>query len=165
VPTAVPVSKHRFPYGRPGKFFEGNSVSASNSQNQQIVDEFHANGGKVGGPFATTTLLLLTTTGARSGKQTISPVVCTVSDDRLLIYASAAGRPNNPAWYHNLVANPDVTVEFGTETFPARATVITGAERDRLWAEQVARAPGFGEYQRNTTRTIPIVALERKQHV
>ncbi len=104
-------------------------MSTSNSQNQQIVDEFHANGGKVGGPFATTTLLLLTTTGARSGKQTISPVVCTVSGDRLLIYASAAGRPNNPAWYHNLVANPDVTVEFGTETFPARAPIRSSTTR------------------------------------
>lgn len=136
-------------------------MRAANSQNQQIVDEFRANGGKVGGQFAGATLLLLTTTGAKSGKQTVSPVVCTVDGDRLLIYASAAGRPNNPAWYHNLVANPLVTVEFGTETFPARATVITGAERDRLWAEQVARALGFADYERKTTRTIPVVALDR----
>ena len=136
-------------------------MRAANSQNQQIVDEFRANGGKVGGQFAGATLLLLTTTGAKSGKQTVSPVVCTVDGDRLLIYASAAGRPNNPAWYHNLVANPDVAVEFGTETFLARATVITGAEQDRLWAEQVARAPGFGDYERKTTRSIPVVALDR----
>lgn len=136
-------------------------MRAANSQNQQIVDEFHANGGKVGGQFAGATLLLLTTTGAKSAKQTVSPVVCTIDGDRMLIYASAAGRPNNPAWYHNLVAKPDVTVEFGTETFSARATVITGAERDRLWAEQVARAPGFGDYQRKTARTIPVVALTR----
>ena len=135
-------------------------MSASNSQNQQIVDEFRAHGGKVGGYFAGSTLLLLTTTGARSGKQTVSPVMCTVDGDRLLVYASAAGRPNHPAWYHNVVANPDVTVELGTETFPARATVISGEERDRLWAEQVARAPGFGQYQRNTTRVIPVVALD-----
>jgi deazaflavin-dependent oxidoreductase (nitroreductase family) len=136
-------------------------VSVSNDYNQQIIDEFRANGGKVGGYFAGTTLLLLTTTGAKSGKHTLSPLVCTVDGDRLLIYASAAGEPNNLAWYHNLVANPEVTVELGTETFPARATVITGAERDRLWNEHVARAPNFGEYERKTTRTIPVVALNR----
>jgi len=136
-------------------------VTAGNSHNQQIVDEFRASGGKDGGYFAGATIVLLTTTGARSGKQTVSPVVVTKDGDRLLIYASPAGAPNNPAWYHNLIANPDVTVEFGTETFSARAAVVAGAERDRLWAEQVARAPGFGEYQRKTTRTIPVVALTR----
>ncbi len=119
-------------------------MTAANDQNQRIIDEFRANAGKVGGPFAGTPLLLRTTTGAKSGKQTISPMACTVDGDRLLVYASAAGRPNNPAWYDNLVANPLVTVEYGTERFPARATIITGAERDRRWEEQVARAPGFG---------------------
>ncbi len=136
-------------------------MSAANDQNQRIIDEFRANAGEVGGSFAGFTLLLLTTTGAKSGKQTVSPMACTEDGARLLVYASAAGRPNNPAWYHNVVANPLVTVEYGTERFSARATVITGAERDRLWAEQVARAPGFGDYQRNTARVIPIVALER----
>ena len=136
-------------------------MSIANDQNQQIVDEFRANGGKVGGRFVGSTLVLLTTTGAKSGRQTISPVMATVDGDRVLVYASAAGRPNNPAWYHNVVANPEVTVELGTETFPARATEITGPERDRLWAEQVARAPGFGAYERMTSRTIPVVALER----
>lgn len=140
---------------------KGCRVTAGNSHNQQIVDEFRASGGKVGGYFAGATIVLLTTTGARSGKQTVSPVVATKDGDRLLIYASAAGAPNNPAWYHNLIAKPDVTVEFGTETFSARAAVVTGAERDRLWAEQVARAPGFGDYQRKTARTIPVVALTR----
>lgn len=143
------------------RIWKGNPMTVSNDQNQRIVDEFRANGGKVGGRFAGGTLLLLTTTGAKSGRQTVSPVMCTVDGDRFLIYASAAGRPNNPAWYHNVIANPEVTVEFGTETFPARATEITGPERDRLWDEQVARAPGFGEYQRNTSRIIPVVALER----
>jgi len=140
---------------------KGSCVIAANRHNQQIVDEFRANGGQVGGYFAGATMVLLTTTGARSGKQTVSPVVATKDGDRLLIYASAAGAPNNPAWYHNLVANPDVTVEFETERFSARAAVVTGAERDRLWAEQVARAPGFGDYQRKTPRTIPVVALTR----
>ena len=136
-------------------------MSAANDQNQRIIDEFRATGGKVGGHFAGTPMLLLTTTGAKSGKQTVSPMVCTVDGDRLIVYASAAGRPHNPAWYHNLVADPAVTVEYGTERFPARATVVTGAERDRLWDAQVARAPGFGAYQRGTTRVIPVVALER----
>lgn len=136
-------------------------MTAANDQNQRIIDEFRATGGKVSGHFAGTPMLLLTTTGAKSGKQTVSPIVCTVDGDRLLVYASAAGRPHNPAWYHNLVANPAVMVEYGAERFPARATVVTGAERDRLWDEQVARAPGFGAYQRNTTRVVPVVALER----
>lgn len=136
-------------------------MSVANERNQRIIDEFHANGGVVGGPFAGVPLLLLTTTGAKTGKRTISPVACTEDGDRLLIYASAAGRPRHPAWYHNLVANPLVTVEYGTARFSARATVITGPERDRLWDEQVARNPSFGDYQRNTTRIIPVIALER----
>ncbi len=131
------------------------------SQNQRIIDEFHANGGTVGGHFAGATLLLLTTTGAKSGRRTVSPVMCTVDGDRLLVYASAGGGPKHPAWYHNLVADPDVTVELGAETFPVRATVVTGAERDRLWDEQVARVPSFGEYQRGNSRVIPVVALDR----
>lgn len=136
-------------------------MSVANDFNRQVVEEFRANGGKVGGPFAGGTLLLLTTTGAKSGKQTVAPLACTVDGDRWLVYASAAGRDQHPAWYHNIVANPDVTVEFGTETFTARAMVITGAERDRLYAEQVKRAPGFGEYQAKTSRVIPVVALDR----
>lgn len=103
----------------------------------------------------------LTTTGAKTGKRTVSPVMCAVDGDRLIVYASAAGSPNNPAWYHNIVANPEATVELGSERFAARATEITGAERDRLWAEQVARVPSFGAYARNTTRVIPVVALDR----
>lgn len=136
-------------------------MSDNASLNQQVIDEFRANGGKVGGMFAGSTLVLVTTTGAKSGKQTVAPLVSTVDGDRLLIYASAGGAPTNPAWYHNLVANPRVTVEFGAETFPARASVVTGAERDRLFAEQIARAPNFGDYQRNTARDIPVVALDR----
>lgn len=136
-------------------------MSTVNDQNQQIVDEFRANGGKMGGYFAGVPLLLLTTTGGKTGKQTISPVVCAADGDRLLVYATAGGSPNHPAWYHNVVANPEVSVEVGTERFAARATVITGDERDRLWAEQVARMPNFGAYERATTRVIPVVALER----
>ncbi|MBA3378273.1 MAG: nitroreductase family deazaflavin-dependent oxidoreductase [Chloroflexia bacterium] len=101
------------------------------------------------------------TTEVKSGKRTVSPLVATVDGDRLLVYASAGGASANPAWYHNLVANPEVTVEFGTDAYTAQATVVTGDERDRLWDAQVARAPGFGEYQRNLGRVIPVVALGR----
>ena len=97
----------------------------------------------------------------KSGKRTVSPLVATVDGDRLLVYASAGGASANPAWYHNLVANPEVTVEFGTDAYTAQATVVTGDERDRLWDAQVARAPRFGEYQRNFGRVIPVVALGR----
>lgn len=136
-------------------------MDAANDLNQKIVNEFRANDGQVGGPFSGMPLVLLATTGAKSGKQTVSPVAVTEDGDRLLVYASAAGRPSHPAWYHNLVANPNVTVEYGTETFVARADVIMGDERDRLWREQVERAPGFGDYERKTTRTIPVIALHR----
>lgn len=136
-------------------------MDAATDLNQRIVDEFRANHGRVGGHFAGATLILLTTTGAKSGKRSVSPVMTTVEGDHLLIYASNAGKPSHPAWYHNVVANPDVTVELGAETFPARATVVAGAERDRLWDEQVTRAPGFGDYQRNSDRVIPVVAIDR----
>lgn len=136
-------------------------MSDGRSFNERVIDEFPANGGKVGGPFAGATMLLLTTTGAKTGKRTVSPLVCSPEDGRYLIYASAAGADRHPAWYHNLVANPVVTVEVGTESFPARATVITGEDRDRLYAEQVARAPGFGDYQAKTPRVIPVVELRR----
>ncbi len=88
-------------------------------------------------------------------------MICHDEGDRLIIYASAAGRPNNPAWYYNVVANPEVTVEYGTDHFTAQAMVVSGAERDRLWAEQVARMPTFAAYEENTDRIIPVVALER----
>lgn len=132
-----------------------------NDWNTKIIEEFHANGGKVGGPFEGATLLLLTTTGAKSGKRRTTPLVYMPDGDRYIIFASKAGQPTNPDWYHNLVAHPDVTIEVGTRTIDVIAKVITGAERDRLFAEQVKRAPGFGEYQAKTTRTIPVIALEQ----
>ena len=130
--------------------------------NQQIIEEFRANAGKVGGQFEGAPMLLLTTTGAKTGRRLTSPLVYAQDGDRLLVFASKAGAPTNPAWYHNLVANPTVTVEVGAETFEARATVVTGEERDRLYAEQAKRMPGFATYQQNTTRVIPVVALERQ---
>src|ERR687894_782127 len=124
--------------------------------NQQIIEEFRANDGKVGGQFEGAPMLLLTTTGAKTGRRLTSPLVYGKDGERLLIFASKAGAPTNPAWYHNLVANPTVTLEVGTETFEARATVVTGEERDRLYAEQAKRMPGFATYQQNTPRVIPV---------
>lgn len=130
--------------------------------NRQVIDEFHANGGKVGGPFEGAPLLLLTTTGAKSGKKFTTPLMYLPEGDRMLIFASKGGAPTNPSWYHNLVAHPDATVEVGTETFDVTASVVTGEERDRLYAEQSRRYPGFAEYQEKTTRRIPVIALKRR---
>jgi deazaflavin-dependent oxidoreductase (nitroreductase family) len=129
--------------------------------NQAIIAEFRANGGKVGGPFEGAPLLLLTTTGAKTGRRLTTPVLYNTDGQRLLIFASKGGAPTHPAWYHNLVANPRVTLEVGTETFEATATVLHGEERDRLFARHAAQYPGFAEYQAKTTRTIPVIALER----
>jgi deazaflavin-dependent oxidoreductase (nitroreductase family) len=129
--------------------------------NAALIEEFRANGGKVGGRFEGRPVLLLTTTGAKSGRRITTPLVYLQDGDRRLIFASKAGSPNNPDWYHNLVANPTVTVEVGTDTYDATATVVTGQERDRLYAKQVEAAPQFGEYQEKTTRTIPVISLER----
>ncbi len=132
-----------------------------NDWNSRIIEEFRANGGKVGGPFEGGTLLLLTTTGAKSGQHRTTPLAYLADGDRLMIFASKAGAPTNPDWYYNLMAHPEATVEVGTETFNVTATVITGDERDRIYNEQVQRSPGFGDYEKKTTRKIPVVALKR----
>jgi deazaflavin-dependent oxidoreductase (nitroreductase family) len=129
--------------------------------NAALIEEFRANGGRVGGRFEGRPVLLLTTTGAKSGRRLTTPLVYLQDGERRLIFASKAGAPTNPDWYHNLVANPRVTVEVGTETYEATAVVVNGEERDRLYARQVAAAPQFGEYQEKTTRVIPVIALER----
>ena len=108
-------------------------------------------------------MLLLHTTGAKSGKARINPVACIPDGDRLVVFASKAGAPTNPDWYHNLVANPLVTVEIGTEQFQARATVAEEPERTRLYARMVAVSSGFGDYERKTTRVIPAIILTRVQ--
>lgn len=128
--------------------------------NASIIDEFRANAGKVGGTFEGATMLLLTTTGAKSGKRRTSPLVYLEVDGRLLIFASYGGAPTNPAWYHNVLANPVVTVELGDRQFEAKARVVTGEERDELYARQVEVMPGFGDYEANTSRVIPVVELE-----
>jgi deazaflavin-dependent oxidoreductase (nitroreductase family) len=136
-------------------------MSEPNNFNQKIIEEFRANNGKVGGPFAGANMLLLYTTGAKSGQQRINPLVYTTDGDALVIIASKGGAPTNPDWFYNLVANPIVTVEIGTGQFQARATVPAEPERTRLFDQMAAQRPGFAEYQRNTTRQIPVVVLEK----
>lgn len=132
-----------------------------NDFNAQIIDEFRANAGVVGGPFEGATVLLLTTTGAKSGLKRVNPVVCRVEGDDVYVFASKAGAPTNPDWFHNLVANPSVTVELGSETFVATAEVLDRGERDRVYADQASVNPGFAEYEAMTDRIIPVVRLVR----
>ncbi len=132
-----------------------------NDWNTQVIEEFRANGGKVK-QFAHQPLLLLHTKGAKSGQERINPLAYLADGDRLLIFASRAGLPTNPDWYYNLLAHPDVTVEVGTEKFEATASVVEGEERDRLYAKQASVNPAFAEYQKKTTRRIPVIALVRK---
>ncbi|GLV59680.1 hypothetical protein KDH_65060 [Dictyobacter sp. S3.2.2.5] len=133
----------------------------ANDWNSQIINEFRSNGGKVGGPFEGAHMLLLTSTGAKSGQQRTTPLVYLPEGERMVIFASKAGAPTNPDWYHNLKANPEATVEVGTETVKVKATEVTGEERDRLYSTQSSINPGFAEYQQKTTRLIPVIALER----
>ncbi|HEY7984603.1 MAG TPA: nitroreductase/quinone reductase family protein [Ktedonobacterales bacterium] len=128
---------------------------------QQLIANYRAHAGQLEGPFTARTLLLLTTTGAKSGRAHTTPVAYTRDGDRLIIIASKNGAPEHPAWYHNLVAHPEVTVELADEQFTAHAVVAEGAERDRLYAQMAAKMPNFATYQQNTTRRIPVVVLER----
>ena len=130
-------------------------------RNMAIIQEFRANAGKVDGPFAGKSLLLLHTIGAKSGEPRINPVACIHDGDRLVIIASKGGAPTNPDWYYNVRANPLVTVEIGSEQFQARATFAAEPERTRLYDQMVAMMPGFAEYQRKTTRIIPVIILTR----
>ena len=130
--------------------------------NAAVIEDFRAHSGVVSsGPFAGRPVLLLTTTGAKTGAPRLVPLVYSCDGDRLVIVASKAGAPTNPAWYLNIVANPTVTVEVGVETFQARATVAEGAERDRLYAQHAAQHPNFVGYQERTERRIPVITLER----
>jgi len=129
-------------------------------RNARIIEEFRANEGKVGGPFEGATMLLLHTTGAKSGLPRVNPLVYLPDGERYVIIASKGGAPEDPQWYRNLLADPNDEIEVGTRRFPVRATVITGPERDELYARQVARRPAFAEYETRTTRTIPVIALE-----
>ncbi len=129
--------------------------------NKAVIEEFRENDGKVGGMFENMTLLILHTTGAKSGLPRVNPVACMTDGERLVIIASKAGAPTNPAWYYNVVANPEVSVEVGTEQFSVHATVSSEPERSELYDKMAALYDGFAEYQRNTTRVIPVITLTR----
>lgn len=138
-------------------------MSTMNDWNKAIIEEFRANEGKVGGQFANMRLLLLHTTGAKSRLPRINPLAYIEDDERLVVMASKGGAPTNPDWYYNIVTNPEVSVEVGTEQFQARATVATEPERTRLFEKMSTRYPGFADYQRQITRIIPAVVLTRVQ--
>ena len=133
-----------------------------NDFNQKIIDEFRANEGKVGGMFEGAPVLLLTSTGAKSGQRRTTPVVYQPDGERMVIFASKAGAPENPAWFHNLRANPAATVEVGTDTVEVEAVVTDGDERERLFSKQKELMPQFADYEQKTTRQIPVVALSPK---
>ncbi|MFI9359754.1 nitroreductase/quinone reductase family protein [Kitasatospora sp. NPDC053057] len=133
------------------------------SFNLNVIEEFRANGGRVGGPFEGGDLLLLTTTGVRSGRPHTVPLGFVRAEGLLLVVASAAGAPEHPQWYRNLLAHPVVRVELGTDTFDAIAVPAEGARRKRLFDAVLRKAPGYGDYQAHTERELPVIALERPE--
>ncbi len=138
------------------------SATDLNDFNKGIIDEFRERGGTVTGVFEGAPMVLITHTGAKSGERRTTPLVHTIDGDRVIIIASMGGAPTHPAWFHNIKANPRVTVELGTETFEADAEIFdAGPERDRLFAQQAALMPNFADYQEKTDRVIPVVALTR----
>ena len=130
--------------------------------NAKIIKEFRENDGKVGGHFENSTLLLLHTTGAKSGKPRINPLMCLQDGDRYVVVASKGGAPTHPDWHYNILANADVTVELGTEKFEATATLAEEPERTELYAKMEALADAFTEYKKTSGRVIPVVVLKRK---
>ena len=134
---------------------------AVNRMNVRIIDEFRANGGKVGGGFEGRPMVLLTIKGRKTGTERTTPLVYLPEGDRVIVFASKGGAPDDPDWYKNLVVNPDVTVEVGDQKYAARAVVITGPERDELFERQMKGAEQFRTYQMNTTRVIPVIELVR----
>jgi deazaflavin-dependent oxidoreductase (nitroreductase family) len=128
--------------------------------NSKVIEEFRANGGKVGGQFEGAPLLLLHTVGAKSGQQRVNPMMYQVVGDRYAVFASKAGAPTNPDWYHNVLAHPRVQAEIGTETAEFTARVAEAEERQRIWDAQKSAYSGFADYERKTTRQIPVVILE-----
>jgi deazaflavin-dependent oxidoreductase (nitroreductase family) len=134
---------------------------AMNDWNAKVIDEFRANEGKVGGNFEGAPVLLLHTTGAKSGAARVNPMMYLNEAGRIYVFASKAGADSHPDWYHNLLAHPLVTLELGAERYDAKAVNVVGAERGRVYAEQANQFPGFAEYQEKTTRIIPVVELVR----
>ena len=137
-------------------------MTEQNDWNRQVIEEFRSNEGKVGGMFEGAPLLLLHTVGARSGQSRINPVMYLPDGDRWAVFASKAGAPTSPDWYHNLVANPDSSIEVGTDTIEVTASVAQDDERDELYNRQAVPYPQFAEYERKTTRKIPVVVLTRR---
>jgi deazaflavin-dependent oxidoreductase (nitroreductase family) len=131
--------------------------------NAQIIDEFRAHEGRVGGMFEGMPLLLLHHTGAKSGQRRTSPLAYQHDDGRYVVFATKAGAPTNPAWYHNLKSEPKSKIEVGTDTIDVVASEATGEERDRLFRTQVERVPQFGEYEKRTERVIPVILLTPTQ--
>jgi deazaflavin-dependent oxidoreductase (nitroreductase family) len=129
--------------------------------NNQVIEEFRSNAGRVGGQFEGAPLLLLHTVGAKSGDPRINPMMYLADGDRLFVFASNGGRDSNPGWFYNVLAHPDVEVEVGTDRFQAVATPLRDADRDRVFAKQAELYPGFKDYEKQTARTIPVVALDR----
>jgi deazaflavin-dependent oxidoreductase (nitroreductase family) len=133
-----------------------------NDRNRAVIDEFRANKGMVTIHPAGHSLALLTTTGAKTGRQVTSPLAYHRDGDRVIVVASKGGAPENPAWYHNLRANPNVTVEVGEEKYQATATVAEGEERERLYRQQASHFAAFNDYEKRTTRQIPVIILTRQ---
>ena len=140
---------------------EGANVTDFNEMNRKVIKEFRENDGKVGGWFEGAPMLILHTTGRKSGQERENPLVYMEREGRVYVFASKAGAPDNPDWFHNLTADPSVTVEMGTERFPATATPVPEPQRTEIYAEQAAKMENFAEYERNTSRTIPVVEIQR----
>ena len=136
-------------------------MSSASEWNRKVIEEFRERGGKVGGNFEGASMLLLTTTGRRTGKSYTNPLVYLPDGDRMIVFASNNGADRDPDWYRNLVAAESATVEVGTDSFQVRPSEIEGDEYESLYRRQVARRPRFGEYRRMTSRKIPVVALDR----
>lgn len=136
-------------------------MNPMNEWNLKAIEEFRANGGKLGGHFEGAPLLLLHHVGARSGKERVTPMMYQdLGGGAVAVFATLAGAPNNPAWFHNVIAHPEVTVEIGTETRSFHARVTTGDERDRIWTAQKAAYPSFAEYETRTDRVFPVIVLD-----
>ena len=132
--------------------------------NEKIIDEFRANEGRVGGMFERRPLLLLHHRGARTGTERVNPLAYQrLGDGNWAVFASKGGAPTNPDWLHNLIANPDATVEIGTDSFKVKARVADGSEREQIWSRQKQLMPGFADYEKKTSRPIPVVILEKAQ--